>query len=133
MFKITTGWLMQNRTKKGAWTKAQFDILDLKYPPAKGWMTMCVGGGIQDKTKLAFESAAHITCKTKKPLINSDRELLNLLTNKFERKNHNHTSISALEAIRCGIGGNYGGKYYDEMIELVLQPILDYVEKHKKF
>lgn len=64
MFKITIGWLMQNRTKKGAWTKAQFDILDLKFPPTKGWMTMCVGGGIQDKTKLAFESAAHITCKS---------------------------------------------------------------------
>lgn len=58
MFKITNEWLMQHRTKNGGWTKEQFDIIDLKWPPNGGWKTTCLGGVIQEKTKLAFEQAA---------------------------------------------------------------------------
>ena len=74
---------------------------------------------------------ATTTCKTKK--ITSDRELIDLLTLEPERKDKSHGSITALEAIRCGIGGNFGGEYYDEMIELVLNPILEYINKQQGY
>ena len=52
-------------------------------------------------------------------------ELKRLLTVIRDRKVISNTCKypSALELIRCGIGANYGGKYYDEVISAVLQPI----------
>jgi len=49
-------------------------------------------------------------------------ELKELLTIKRPRIN-GCICPTALELIRCGIGANYGGKYYDEVIDLVLKPI----------
>lgn len=132
MFKITNEWLMQHRTKNGGWTKAQAEILYIKYPFVRGWKKRVDGLEISDQTKSEFEQSAIVTCKTKKPLINIERELLALLTIKRigERKNKEHTCPTALDMIRCGIGANYSGEYYDEIVELVLEPIYKYIENN---
>jgi hypothetical protein len=36
---------------------------------------------------------------------------------------------TALEMIRCGIGANYGGEYYQEVLDAVLEPILKELDK----
>ncbi len=52
-------------------------------------------------------------------------KLKELLTVERERKLISNTCKypSAIEMIRCGIGSNYGGVYYDEVIAVVLDPI----------
>lgn len=54
-------------------------------------------------------------------------ELINLISVKHERKDKDHHKVSALEMIRCGIGGNYGGDYYDEVIKLIHEPIVNFI------
>tara|TARA_R110002020_G_scaffold475890_1_gene713781 strand:+ start:40332 stop:40526 length:195 start_codon:yes stop_codon:yes gene_type:complete len=58
-------------------------------------------------------------------------ELKQLLTVKRDRKliSNECKYPSAVEMIRCGIGANYGGKYYDEVIEVVLNPIIKQLEQ----
>jgi len=58
-------------------------------------------------------------------------ELKELLTVKRHRTN-GLVCPTALEMIRCGIGGNYGGEYYEEIINLVLKPIEDEIRKLEK-
>lgn len=67
MFKITNDWLMQHRTKKGGWTKRQFEILWLKWPMKKGWKKFVIGQHLTCDQQIAFEQAAITECKTKKP------------------------------------------------------------------
>lgn len=79
MFKITNDWLMNNRTKNGGWTKKQFVILGLSWPQKSGWKGSLIGCSITNTDRVNFESAAHITCKTKKP------EVLRILQDKLKR------------------------------------------------
>lgn len=104
----------------------------INWPAKKNWKEKVIGKEISILRKHKFESAANITCKTKKPE-NFDSELLNLLTVKRigERPNKDHPCPNALDMIRCGIGANYSGEYYDEVYDLVLKPILDYVNKQQ--
>jgi len=41
--KITKRFLMDNRTKSGAWTAEQLRIIGVKWPPVKGWQGRMVG------------------------------------------------------------------------------------------
>jgi len=133
MFKITNEWLDKHRTKNGGWTREQVNVLGLSWPLRKNWKKGITGCSILQSDRIKFESAANITCKTKK-VKNADSELIKLLTIKRVgvRPNKDHSCPDALDMIRCGIGANYTGEYYDEVYELVLQPIFDYIEKHKK-
>lgn len=64
MFKITNEWLDQHRTKKGGWTKKQAEVLGFSWPLVKKWKRQAIGHSIPVKTRVNFESAANITCKT---------------------------------------------------------------------
>ena len=54
-------------------------------------------------------------------------ELVNLLIVKKDRKSKDHYCPNAIEMIRCGIGGNYGGSYYGEVIGLVHSPLVEFI------
>ena len=61
-------------------------------------------------------------------------KLKELLTVVRDRKviSNNCKYPSALELIRCGIGANYGGKYYEEVLGAVLKPIIDEINKEEE-
>lgn len=67
MFEITNEWLEAHSTIKGGWTKKQAEILCFSWPLTKGWKRKAINNFITNKDRVNFESAAHITCKTKKP------------------------------------------------------------------
>lgn len=55
-FKITKKWLLDNKTKRGGYTNAQFNALGYK-EPFKGWQDALIGRVISDKEKRDFEIA----------------------------------------------------------------------------
>lgn len=59
-------------------------------------------------------------------------DLKELLTIKRDRKSISDTAKypTALDMIRCGIGSNYTGDYYDEVIEAVLDPIKNHLDNY---
>lgn len=58
-------------------------------------------------------------------------KLKELLTKKRKRPNIGKDKYypTALEMIRCGIGANYSGEYFDEVYGKVLYPILKELDK----
>lgn len=63
MFKITTEWIMANRTAKGSWTGAQMRAIGGNF---KGWVHKLDGKLITIEAKEKFENAACIYAKPKK-------------------------------------------------------------------
>lgn len=61
--KITDEWLMQNRTRAGAWTRAQLEVIGIKWPPRHGWKHQVIGKDLSDAEVARFISAANIRAK----------------------------------------------------------------------
>jgi hypothetical protein len=57
---ITREYLLLHRTDKGSWTKAQFDILGLSWPPRKNWISLIVNKEVTDEQAKRFEEAKYI-------------------------------------------------------------------------
>lgn len=73
--KITRAWIHQHATKDKGWTQAQLRVLDVPWPPRKGWLSALVGQRISEETRVAFENGGasntkndppRVTCKTPK-------------------------------------------------------------------
>ena len=56
---VSKAWLQAHRTPKGAWTKAQADILGLDYPLRKGWQQRIINKEISNTDRMRFELAAN--------------------------------------------------------------------------
>jgi len=56
--KITKRFLLDNRTKKGAWTREQFRIIGMTWPPKQNWMSL-----VKDKELTGAEVAEFIRAK----------------------------------------------------------------------
>ncbi|MBL4664282.1 MAG: hypothetical protein JKY22_12195 [Flavobacteriaceae bacterium] len=46
---------MANRTKKGAWTKSQIQVLGIDWPARRGWIQDIAGAEISEKNRVLFE------------------------------------------------------------------------------
>lgn len=58
--KLTKQFIMDHRTKNGAWTREQLRIIDVNWPPVKGWQTLIAG-----KEITGAQVAEFILAKTK--------------------------------------------------------------------
>ena len=67
-FIITKEWIMNNRTKRGAWTKKQIEALGLKWPATQGWINDLVGDVISSHDARSFEEGKDKIKKAKKPV-----------------------------------------------------------------
>lgn len=56
MFNVSKEWVLENRTKRGAWTKAQLACLEVSWPPKKGWLLEVIGIPLLEEAKIKFES-----------------------------------------------------------------------------
>ncbi len=65
MIEIDKKFLMENRTINGAWTRAQIEVLGIKYPPRKGWHYALIGKKISDETAELFKEYRFKYKKTK--------------------------------------------------------------------
>jgi hypothetical protein len=80
--QITDQWLMDNRTKAGAWTRAQLAVIGIDWPPYHGWKQKVIGQVISEQTASAFVSAANLRSKrtkkndAKKQRISDELDLL---------------------------------------------------------
>ena len=52
---VTLEWLKSHATKKGGWTRQQLDLLQIQWPPRKGWLKATVGLNISDDAARRFE------------------------------------------------------------------------------
>lgn len=52
---ITKEYILNNRTKAGAWTKSQIIALGVNYPPSTGWIDRAVGTEISEENARLFE------------------------------------------------------------------------------
>jgi len=51
---VTRKFINDNRSKNKAWTSSQLEILGIKWPPKKGWMSQCLGKILTDEEEKAF-------------------------------------------------------------------------------
>jgi hypothetical protein len=51
---ITKKFLMDNRTRHGAWTRCQIEALGLKWPLKQGWQTRIIGKEISSESAERF-------------------------------------------------------------------------------
>ena len=87
MFEITTKWLDIHSTNKGGWTRKQAEILGFSWPLKKGWKRKIHGQFITNTDRVNFESAANITCKTKKLASPTIEQLIDGLYKNMEKIN----------------------------------------------
>lgn len=73
---ITREYLLAHRTANKAWTKAQFDVLGLNWPPAKGWMHQVVGKEITDDECRMFETAKLVSSNNQLSRIKRELRML---------------------------------------------------------
>lgn len=53
--EVTAKYLHDNRTPKGSWTRSQFEVLGIDWPPAKGWKEKVIGLTISPEQQSIFE------------------------------------------------------------------------------
>ena len=68
MMLITKEFLMNNRTIKGSWTRAQIEALGISWPPRSGWHEELIGSCISDRRASAFVSLKNMSAKKVKKL-----------------------------------------------------------------
>ena len=56
MMIVTRDYILQHRTRKGAWTKAQMIALGVGWPQPRGWIDKTVGKEISAGAAELFES-----------------------------------------------------------------------------
>lgn len=63
MLTISKTWLDANKTRNGAWTRAQLAALGVPWAEASGWRRRLIGEVISDEQARAFEEAVSIRAK----------------------------------------------------------------------
>ncbi len=53
---ITKDYIMNNRTKKGSWTRKQIQALGIEWPPRAGWINDVTGSYITQEKARQFEA-----------------------------------------------------------------------------
>ena len=81
-FTITKKWLLDNRTARGGYTKAQCKLLNFDWPLKKGWQKKAVGQPISTQIKLAFENAKTPNKKQVREVLTIDNCIAYLFKNK---------------------------------------------------
>lgn len=72
---------MDNRTDKGAWTRAQLEVVGIKWPPSAGWISRLKGKEITEDQASEFIRCSKINAKGKTEI---ERLCLSVLNRKKE-------------------------------------------------
>ena len=62
--QITKRFLLDNRTKSNAWTREQFRIIGLIWPPKQNWMSLVKGKELTGAEVAEFILGKHKTAKS---------------------------------------------------------------------
>jgi len=68
--EVTAKYLHDNRTPKGSWTRSQFEVLGIEWPPAKGWKEKVIGLTISPEQQSIFEKKSNAKQVVGKKTIN---------------------------------------------------------------
>lgn len=61
---ITNRFLLDNRTKAGAYTKAQLRVLGISWPPYKNWKQDVIGRVLTEEQVKEFRDAVQMRCRS---------------------------------------------------------------------
>ena len=61
--QLTKKFLLDHRTKKGAWTKEQFRIIGMTWPPKQNWMSLVKGKELTGAEVAEFIRAKDVSAK----------------------------------------------------------------------
>jgi len=64
--KITKEFLNEHKTKNGAYTRKQFQVLGIGWPPGKGWERQIIGKELTIEEAELFEKAKNIKVENKR-------------------------------------------------------------------
>ena len=64
--KITKEFLNEHKTKNGAYTRKQFQILGIGWPPGKGWERQIIGKELTIEEAELFEKAKNIKIENRR-------------------------------------------------------------------
>ena len=95
-FIITKQWLLDNRTARGGYTKAQADILLQTWPLKKGWQNKVIGNKIWVEMKNRFESLKTPNKKQVKAVMTIDSCIAYLFKNAHKMS---HDDLVKLEGV----------------------------------
>jgi len=63
---ITKDYLNKHKTNKGAYTRKQFQILGIGWPPGKGWERQIIGKELTIEEAELFEKAKNIKVENRR-------------------------------------------------------------------
>ncbi len=61
---VTKKFLLDNRTSSKGWTKAQFVVLGLPFPPRAGWMALVKGRVLTEQEAKLFEDGKYASSES---------------------------------------------------------------------
>lgn len=94
--KVTKQYLLDNRTSKGGFSKAQINALGIEWPPQSGWMDFLEGSVLSEKQRIEFEISKRVTKKSSGDAINN--KLIELI-NKIDSLENRLNSIENLDLV----------------------------------
>ena len=68
MITVDKKFIMNNRTARGAWTRAQLNIIGVDWPPAQGWIARVAGKQITESEAEEFKRLSGVKSKGKSSL-----------------------------------------------------------------
>ena len=68
MITVDKKFIMNNRTARGAWTRAQLNIIGVDWPPAQGWIARVTGKQITESEAEEFKRLSGVKSKGKSSL-----------------------------------------------------------------
>lgn len=68
MITVDKKFIMKHRTARGAWTRAQLNIIGVSWPPAQGWIARVAGKQITESEAEEFKRLSGVKSKGKSSL-----------------------------------------------------------------
>ena len=64
---LTREFIMEHRTRRGGWTKAQLQVIGVEWPPRNGWIGRACGRNITPDQADMFKALGHAKDKHLEP------------------------------------------------------------------
>lgn len=77
MIAVDKKFIMKYRTARGAWTRAQLNIIGVSWPPAQGWIARVTGKQITESEAEEFKRLSGVKSKGKS---NIEKNYLGILS-----------------------------------------------------
>lgn len=72
---LTRKFIMDNRTERGSWTRAQVEAIGVEWPPRQGWIENVIGQEVPDEKAHLFAKSKTVRASKAKPVCENQLDL----------------------------------------------------------